>query len=461
MAGPFLGINMASQAMRGLQYALDTTGHNISNVNTRGYTRQAVDFGALPALNFYSQGWRSVGQGSFVSNINRVRADYLDRSLNNAASSHSKYASLSEGLSQIDAIYGEPSDTGVSGALNKFFDSWSGLAADPSNPATRAEVRLAGQNLADRVRNRYADVSTVKTNAQKSVTATIGQINALGEEIAGLNAQITNALATGGTPNDLMDRRDLALQELSTLTNISKEVYADGSYAVYASGFTLVQGSESRTFPSNTNAANGTVTDGTLTYSIRGGKLAGDLATVNEASTQMANLDSLANELRTQINTAHVGGINGLGNTGVRFFSDVAAPPQTGAVDFDLSAEVKADPAAISAGISGEPGDGGLAQLFAGYRETTVAALGGKSFGDYFQGVMTKLATDASYYSAAAETEAAIMTQVTNQQQAVSGVSVDDEMANLMKYQRSYQAAAKALVVFDQVSEDLIGMLRR
>ena len=461
MAGPFLGINMASQAMRGLQYALDTTGHNISNVNTRGYTRQAVDFGALPALNFYSMGWKSVGQGSFVSSVNRVRADYLDRSLNNAASSHGKYSTLSEGLGQIDAIYGEPSDTGISNALNRFFDSWSGLASDPSNPATRADVRLSGQTLADRVRNRYADVSTVKANAQKSVTATIGQINALGDQIAGLNTQITNALATGGAPNDLMDQRDLALQDLSKLTNVSKEVYADGSYAVYAAGFTLVQGGESRTFPSTVNPANGTFTDGALTYTLRGGSLAGHLATINEATTQQTNLDNLANQLRTQINTPHMGGTNALGNTGVRFFADVAVPPQTGAVDFDLSADVKADPDAIAAGISGNPGDGGLAQLFAGYRETTVAGLGGKSFGDFFQGVMSKLATDANYYSSASDTEAAIMTQVTNQQQAVSGVSVDDEMANLMKYQRSYQAAAKALVVFDQVSEDLIGMLRR
>lgn len=461
MAGPFLGINMASQSLRNFQRAIDTAGHNIANMNTRGYTRQTVDFSTLPSLNYYSNGTHQLGQGALISSINRIRDGYLDTSLNNALSQHSKYGTLAANLKRIDGIYGEPSDAGISQALDRFFNSWSGLGSNPSGGAERAEVQLSGQVLTDRIRNRYGDLSNLAANQTVQINSTVAQINNLGEQIASLNKQIQTALASGGSPNDLMDQRDLAFSDLSKLTNVSKEVFPDGGYAVYASGFTLVQGGASRTFPSSFDAAAGTFTDGTVTYNIRGGSLAGHLGGLNETQNQLTNLDNLANELRTQVNATHITGTNALGNTGVNFFNDVLVPPQTGAIDFNLSVEVKADPNAIAAGLTGDPGDGSLAHLFAGMRDATQAALGSKSFSQFFTDIVSKVASDGNYYTNATATETAVVAQITEQQQAVSGVSIDDEMANMMKLQRSYQAAARALTVFDQVTEDLIGMLRR
>lgn len=461
MSGPFLGINMASQSLRNFQRAIDTAGHNIANVNTRGYTRQTVDFTTMPSLHYYSNGTHYLGQGSLISSINRIRDGYLDTSLNNATSQQSKYNTLATNLRRIDQIYGEPSDTGISQALDRFFNSWSGLGSNPSGTAERAEVQLSGQVLTDRIRSRYADLSNLASNQTLQINSTVAQINNLGGQIATLNRQITTALASGGSPNDLMDQRDLAIADLSKLTNISKETFPDGSYAVYASGFTLVQGSAARTFPSTFDEAAGTFTDGTVTYNIRGGSLAGHLGGLNETKSQMTNLDNLANELRTQVNTTHMTGTNALGNTGVNFFNDVLVPPQTGAIDFNLSVEVKSDPNAIAAGLTGDAGDGSLAHLFAGMRDSAQVALGGRSFTKFFTDIVSKVANDGNYYQNAADTESAVMTQISEQQQAISGVSVDDEMANLMKLQRSYQAAARALTLFDQVTEDLIGMLRR
>lgn len=459
MAGPFLGINMASHALRGLQYAMDTTGNNIANVNTRGYTRQVVDFASLPDLNFYSRGWKSVGQGAFLSNVNRVRADYLDRSMNASTSNSGKYGAFAGGLRQIDAIYGEPGDSGIASSLDRFFNAWSGLGSDPSSDAARTEVRIAGQALTDRIRGKFRDLTTYKAGVQSQTVGAIQQVNTLGERIASLNAQISAALASGGTPNELMDQRDLAVQDLSKLVDVNRQVFEDGSYAIYASGFTLVQGNAARQFPSNYDATTGTVTDGTSTFTIRSGELAGHLATLKELGQQASNLDLLANELRTQVNTPHMGGTNALGNTGVAFFND--SLPQTGAVDFDLSVDVKADARAIAAGVTGDDGDGSLAKMFAEFRDQSFAALGNESFTDYFQAVVAKVAGDGGHVSAAKDTEDAVFRQIENQLQAVSGVSVDDEMANLLKYQRSYQAAAKALTVFDSVAEDMINMLRR
>lgn len=452
---------MASNALRSFQRALDTTGHNLANVNTQGYTRQTVEFQSTAPRLFFSNGSKYVGQGVQISSINRIRVGYLDTSLNNSSSQFGKASQLAAGIKGLERVYNEPSDSGISASLENFFNAWSGLGSDPSNPAAQAQVRNAGQKLADQVRTKFADLSGLETETKFQIAAGINEINGLADQIAALNKEIVRTQSTGGTPNDLMDQRDMALNRLSQLVNVKRETFPDGQYAIYAAGFTLVDSGGAREFPSNYDAAAGTVTDGTLTYNVRGGELAGLMGSMNEINNQKSNLNLLANTLRTEINALHGAGINSLGNTGVNFFNDVAVPPQTGAIDFDLSADVKADARAIASGVSGAAGDGGLALSIAQMREGAVAALGTKSFGQFFQDEVSRLAYEGSYHAAAVETEAAVRDQIVNQQQAVSGVSIDDEMANLMRFQRSYQAAARALTVFDQVADDLINMLRR
>lgn len=460
MAGPFLGMNMSSLSLRNYQRAMDTIGHNIANVNTRGYSRQTVDFSTMPPLNFFSQGWKSIGQGSILSSVNRIRDGYLDVSQNNALSQQGKYSSTATHLSRIDSIYGEPSDQGISQAMDRFFNSWSGLGSNPGDSAARAEVRLSGQILTDRIRNRFSDFQQLEATQTQQIQGTVSQINGLASQIASLNAQITQAAASNGSPNDLMDQRDLAMADLSKLVNVSKETFPDGSYAVYAAGHTLVQGDSVRPFPTSFDAAAGTFSDGAITYAIRGGALAGHLAGLNETQNQKANLDAMANEFRTQVNTLHASGINGAGSTGVNFFQDVLVPPQTGAVDFRLSDEVLASADAIAAGLTGEKGDGSIATALAEFRESANIALGNKSFRNFFTDIVSRVATDANYAANAADTETAVLGQIEQQLQAVSGVSLDDEMANLMKMQRSYQAAARALSMFDEMSRELINLGR-
>lgn len=460
MAGPFLGMNMSSLSLRNYQRAMDTIGHNIANVNTRGYSRQTVDFSTLQPLNFYTKGWKSVGQGAVLSSINRIRDGYLDVSQGNALSQQGKYSATASNLKRIDAIYGEPSDKGINQALNRFFNSWSGLGSKPNDAAARLEVRLSGQVLTDRVRNRFNDFQQLEATQTQQITGTIDRINGLADQIASLNAQITQAVASNGMPNDLMDQRDLAVADLSKLVNVRKETFPDGSYAVYAAGHTLVQGDAVRPFPTTFDATTGSVTDGVITYPIRGGELAGHLSGLNETRNQMANLNSLANELRTQVNTLHASGINKQGNTGVNFFQDVLVPPQTGAVDFRLSDEVLASADAIVSGLTGAAGDGSIAQQLGEMRDLAVTNLGGKSFRGFFSDIVTRVASDANYALNAADTETAVLGQIEQQMQAVSGVSIDDEMANLLKMQRSYQAAARAMSIFNEVSQDLINLGR-
>ena len=146
MPGTFSGIGMTSHALRMFQRALDTTGHNIANVNTPGYSRQTVEFKTQVPLTYYSDGMKSVGQGVSLSAISRIRDGYLEASARNNAGTLGKYQTLASTLKQVEGMYGEPSDSGIAAALDKFFDSWSALGANPNDSAVDSKFRTQGSS---------------------------------------------------------------------------------------------------------------------------------------------------------------------------------------------------------------------------------------------------------------------------------------------------------------------------
>ncbi len=459
MPGTFSSINMASNALRLFQRGLDTTGHNIANVNTRGYSRQTVEYKALNALTYYSEGWKALGQGVGLSAIARIRDGYLEASARNNLGNSGKFQTLAATLKQVEAAFNEPGDGGIAASMDKFFDAWSALGSNPNDAGARLQVQSAGTLMTSRVRGTYNNLLSYEAQLTKTAESTVNRINQLAEQIAGLNTEIRQYAATGGHANDLMDQRDMAVREMSGLIDTKVETFEDGSYAVYVANYPIVDSVGARPMPTTFDPVAGTFDAGGITYTVRNGELSGIFQALSEVSTQKTQLDALANEMREQFNALHMTGIDQDGNTGIAFFND--AVPRTGAIDFDLSGTVKGSPRSIAAGLTGEPGDGGLALSFSQMRDTAFAALGNRSFQDFYSSNLGSIGTQAAYYDAAAKTEEAVGQQIENQVQSVSGVSLDDEMTEMMRYQRSYQAAARALTVFDQVTEDLIAMLRR
>lgn len=459
MPGAFHGIDIASRALRSFQRALDVTGNNIANVNTKGYSRQTVDFAETDPLRFWSNGPQYLGSGVTIASLNRVRDLILEEQLLGAESDLGRHATLAAELIRLGEVYGEPRADGIADALNKFFDAWSGLASNPGDAALRTKVQHAGATLAQRVRGAYRQFLTTESQLDLGVRATIARVNEIGVQLAKLNGEIRHATAANGQPNQMLDQRDLLLEELSQLVDVQTVRATDGTIAVHINQFTLVMDSTAKTLPDTYDPVTQTVSDAQGTYLIRSGKLAGQFQSLVRTRTEMDNLDLLANTLRTQVNSLHRTGLNRLGNTNVDFFND--GTPQTGAVDFDLSAAVKANPDEIATGTSGDPGDNGLALSLSLLRSQTLSALGSRTFGEYFIGIATKLGQDGTRAQGEQSTAESVVTQVENQRQSISGVSLDDEMASMLRFQRSYQAAARLLSVLDQVTEDLLGMVRR
>jgi len=448
MAGSFGGINTLSQALRAFQRGLDVTGHNISNANTIGYSRQLVNYAANPADLYYSpNGAFQVGTGVSIQDVARVRDFLTDRSMWNANGDMGRFHALATSLSAIEGAFPEPGDAGISAALNKFFDAWSGLASNPNDPAAKLAVQQAGQALTGRVRQTFEEISTQASNLASSVNGAYDRIDQLTAKIADLNDEIVAKIATGASPNDLLDQRDLAVEELSGLIDVQAHVYQDGSMAIYSGQLSLVNGTASFDIPRNLDQ-----------NAIGGGELAGLLQAASKAQAYLSELDDFANNLKAEINSLHATGVGAGGVTGILFFAD--ADPQTGAADFRLSTDVETDPTLIMSGSSGAAGDGSLALALSRMRESAITGLGGKTFKDYYGGIVSTVGSDAAYYAGQIDTQAAIISSIESRRQAISGVNLDDEMTNMLRYQRSYQAAAKALQVMDEVTANIIDLIR-
>lgn len=460
MPSSFHGINMASNALRAFQRGMDITGHNLSNVNTRGYSRQTMEYGALDPMSFWNNRQLSLGQGVGIESINRIRDTFLDSQMQAAQGDAGRFQTLSTALRQIQPVFNEPGPNGISAALDRFWNSWSGLASNPNDPAARIEVQQAGSTLASRVRNTFQSLATRRNQLTAEMQSTVEQVNNLSSRVATLNREIRESMVSGGVPNDLLDQRDVAVEELSKLVNVNTFQVETGEVTVHFGGYPLVDTTGNHAFPSTLNASAYTASNGTHTFNIRGGKLYGLMEAANKVEGYMTSLDTLANTLREQVNTPHASGTNLNGTTGINFFVANAWDPQNGAIDFDISVEVRADIKNIAAGISGAPGDGGLATSLSKLRDVGLADLGNTTFGRFFSTMIGQVGRDVQHATDTVATQDSILGQIEAQRQSVSGVSIDDEMANMLRLQRSYQAAAKTLSMFDQMTEELIGLIR-
>ncbi|MCW5945907.1 MAG: flagellar hook-associated protein FlgK [Fimbriimonadales bacterium] len=451
MAGSFFGINIASRALRSFETALNVTGHNLANVNTRGYSRQIVEFDQTAPLTYFGLRPFTVGTGAFISSVNRARDMFVEGRIIQTQSEQSRLGQMLTSLRGIEMVFGEPSSDGISGNLSAMFDSWARLAANPADDAARLDVRSRSMLLVGRIREIDAQLGAEQVRLDAEIRATIDQVNQLGTKIKELNDSIRAQRAIGSTPNDLLDLRDRAIQELAAIVDIRKQELPDGTMTIFINQHTLVDQVAARPLPTEYDAATSTIQLPNKDIQIKGGKLAGLMAGINSANNYRAQLDTFVNELRTAVNALHFTGTNLNGTTGIDFFVGT-----NGARDLEIDPQILADIRNIAAGASGAPGDGGLANAIAELRDTELAGLGNRSATRFFNDMIAVLGQDSASIAIAFDTQLATMTQLEAQRQSVSGVNVDEELANMMRYQRSFQAAAKILSVLDQTTEELI-----
>ncbi|MCX6639270.1 MAG: flagellar hook-associated protein FlgK [bacterium] len=459
MASLFDAISMAKRSLIAQQWAMTTTGHNIANANTPGYTRQRAELSAFqPALEIPGG---FIGMGVNVDEITRLRNRYIDRQVLEEQQNQS-FLSFEDGaLSQVETILGETSGYGISGVLDEFWSAWSDLSNDPENSSARVALQQKGSELCQGLNNKYDDLQNMQKELDGQLSGFVGQINQKTSQIAALNQTISDQISQGMTPNDLMDQRDTLIDELSGLVNVTVQDESDGTISVRVGGEILVyrdsaQQLQLKDIPGTAGkfhsviwSANGNE------VSFQSGQVAALLLVRDQTIPElMSGLDQFALGLVSNINSIHSAGYGLDGSTGINFFSINS----TGAADIALSTEVAQDAGNIAASADGSPGNGDIALQIFNLQNSLVMSQGTQSLNGYYAG----LAADVGALKQTSENELAqsevTLQQLSNWKASAESVSLDEEMANLVKFQQAYTAVAKFLATTDEMLTTLLNL---
>lgn len=252
MGSTFSGIELGKRSIMAHTDAISTAGHNISNANTEGYSRQRVqlkEFDPLyrPDLERPERAGM-IGQGIDVQSIARIRDEMLDQRITAQQNQESYWDTRSKYYTMIEQIYNEPDEVSVRSNMDKFWESWQELSVNPESQAARQAVVTRGESLSDSIKSKWENLMGVGSLINSDIDSTVKQINSYANQIAAVNSEIVRSRGIGDNPNDLLDRRDLLVDKLSKLANITTDRRDPDEFMVHLDGKVLVQGGVARNF---------------------------------------------------------------------------------------------------------------------------------------------------------------------------------------------------------------------
>src|SRR3954452_23368551 len=430
----FFGLNTALKGLLAHQRSLYVTAHNIGNASTEGYSRQqavleASDPLSLPGVTS-TGGVSMLGSGVDIASFNRVRDAFADLQFRAQNMAFGQYDATAQMLSQAELSLSEQSDNGIGQVMAKFWSSWDDLANHPESPATRQSLVNQAQLLTDRINSLAGDLSQVRTQAQTEygmLTGPTGDVLAAAQDVAQLNAAIKNAKQQGAEPNDLLARRDVALDKLSALAQVSVTDLGNGSIRVNFG-----------------DAAQPLVDDTTVTWpqalTAPGGKLGallkiGDPSAAGTITSYLADLDAVAGQLISTVNAAH----------GTAFFSG------TNATNIGVAVNASTVQAAPPAWAPPPPPPAGANSI-----ALAIAALRGGGADSSYANLVARIGGESRAAQQQQATTQALVDSAADKRQSTSGVSMDEEMSNMIRFQRGYQASARVMSTMDELLDTLI-----
>ncbi len=331
MGSTFSGIELGKRSIMAHTTAITTAGHNISNANTEGYSRQRVAFKEfdplyLPELERPEEPGM-IGQGVSAFSIRRIRDELLDRRIVEQANQEAYWDTRSKYYTMLEQIYNEPDDVSIRSTMDKFWEAWQELSIHPENIASRQAIVTRGISLTDTINQRYESLQGVNTLINGDIDATVKQINNYAEQIAALNGEIVRSRGMGDNPNDLLDQRDLLVDKLSELVNCTASDRDKDEFMVHVDGRVLVQGGIPRSFDLRTvidNNGNPRLIWGDTKNDavVKGGRL-GALIELRDVDirSEMQSLNTMTMNFSDLVNDVHRNATGMNGTTGLDFFT--------------------------------------------------------------------------------------------------------------------------------------------
>jgi len=471
-------IEVAKRGLDANRQGIELIGHNLSNVSNPAYARQRLRIQTADALPSPTG---PVGTGAKVSAIEQIRDRLLDSEIvretsvsgylesrqkalefaevNLGQQLHPLQASTPEGATASLGVGGQ---FGIIEGISDFFNAWQALSTSPSSTADRQIVLLKGESLTEKFNSVTTRLSNLRTDLNLRVQDDVTLANQLLADISNLSVSISaSEIGDLGKSNDLRDRRQEKLEALSKLANVT---YSEDSFTrqlnLSIGGASVIEidrvvDTLQAVADSSTGVERTQVqTAGGAAVTLTKGGIKGSIdARDTEIKTVSDDLDTLAGELITQVNTTHSAGIalDGV-STGEVFFSG------SNASDIALNTGLRADPSRIQASSTGDPGDNGVALTLARMANKPQAALGNLTFSEHYNQTVANLGQALNNTNNQMQDQDAVNRMLTRQRDSIGGVSVDEEMANMIVFQRAFQASARMISTLDELLQTVINL---
>jgi len=432
---------------------MDVSSNNIANAANPDYRRQRVILSSEHTEQFAGITW---GAGVKMDDIERVRNALTETQITSNNQKHAFNERSAVLLSQVEDVFSEPSDLGISNLMGQFFSSWSELSANPTSSALRSNVVYSAQNLSTKVEDINESFQIIKNSIYYEFNDKVREVNSTLSSIQSVNRQISEALAIGHNANDLMDKRDNFVDDLSKLTNITVNYDADQTVNISIGGvFAVNKGSYTEFEMSTTEGKIAMVSaESGKEVSLNSGEM-GALVDVfsKKLPDYQQKLDSVISQLMTSVNDIHSSGYN------------LESTPQTGFNFFDsyengklkITDEILNDNNKIAISSDGTSGNGDIAIKLFEIGDDKV--LDGSKLVDVYSTLISEVGSQKQSADRLAEAGSLVLQQLNNQKDSYSAVSVDEEMLNVIKYQKAYEASAKLIRMADEMLDTLMTLV--
>lgn len=456
--------DISVRTMATYQRALDVTSQNISNAGNTDYTRQKVVFGT-------EQTQAGMGMGVKIQDVIRVKNDLIENQIRQFQSAYSDANKRSELLQQIETIIAEPGDYGLSSYINDFFNSWEQLTTNPTSIQFRSQIIEKAQRLSERFKDVYDSIDSIHYSLQRDAVDKVNQLNSYLREIHDLNKKIYENEAVGIKASELMDRRDALLNKISELANINVQQGEYGTVSVSIGG---IQGADKNVYTEfEVRFDNGKMkivpkSDPNTSVVLNSGELfaISDLYS-NKIPKYKSDLENLANTFVQKVNEIHLQGYSlvqsGSSVTNIPFFGEWSGGVITNAYKdgkIQINPDILNNPKLIAASsLSNNDGNGDIANSIARLAEQKFSELGDKTILEAYSSILNDFGLEKVTSDNRIETSELVLQQLNLQKASYSGVSIDEEMTNVIRFQRVYEAAARLIRASDEMLKTVIEMV--
>jgi len=442
---------LATGAMAADQGALEATTNNAANVNTPEYSRQLPILQENPPVVV---GKLTFGMGVSLAKLESVRDPILQLSIQQETGQQGALNSFTSALSQAQSLF-TAGASDIGSEISNLFSSISQLSTNPSSIALRQGVLTAASNLTSSFNNTASNLSSQRSNLDLNVVQSVQQVNTLTQQIAGLNGQITTLQNLGQEAGTFIDQRDVLINQLSGLIDVSEIKSDSGITLTTSNGTALVSGTRSfalTTQPGASGVQHILSQGNDITSTLTSGALGG-LIEVRDQKIPglLTSLDTLASGLSTAFNNANITGFDLNGNIGGALFTPVVGAGSAANIGVAVT-----DPALIAASSDGSAGSNGNLANFSAIQNQTIIA--GTTPTTYYSNIVFSVGNDVSNGTAELQSSRLVLQQLQDQRGSISGVSLDEEAANMTRYQQAYDAAARIVTTVNQMLETVINM---